>query len=251
MRDGLPVIAFVIAVVALVVALAGLVTRGPSETPEPPKEKLDAATRQLDDVARQRRTARKDFDRLSKDVVRAIEAGPAGRGGGLDLDEVRDIVGRQVDDALRKRLKEEIAKAKAKVAVKKPTPPKAAPKKAPGAAPKKAGDAAALAAKPKTSAKSKEFNDMLAAIEKALKLDKKKAGGVRSALTGLRGDLNRIFRDERAGKIKAAERDTMAGNARKGADGKLAGILGKGTFTRFTKWRAASKNAYVRRFFGL
>ncbi len=251
MRDGLPVIAFVIAVVALVVALAGVVTRGPSEMPEPPEEKLNAATRQLDAVAGERRTARKEFDRLSKDVVRAIEAGPAGRGGGLDLDEVRDIVGRQVDDALRKRLNEEIAKAKAKVAAKKPAPPKTASKKAPKKAPKKVGDAAPRPAKPKTSAKSKEFNDMLAEIEKTLKLDKNKAGRVRSTLTGLRGDLNNIFRDERAGKIKAAKRDSMAGDARKGADGKLAGVLGKGTFDRFTKWRAASKSAYVRRFFGL
>ncbi len=243
MRDGLPVIAFVIAVVALVVALAGVVTRGPSEMPEPPEEMLKGATRQLADVARERRIARKEFDRLSKDVVRAIEAGPAGRGGGLDPGEVRDIVSREVDDALRRRLNEEIAKAKAKAAAKKPTGAKAAPKKAGGPAPP--------AAEQKTSAKSKDFNGMLAEIEKALKLDKKKAGGVRSTLTGLRGDLNRIFRDERAGKMKAAERDSKAVDARKRADGKLAGILGKGTFERFTKWRAASKNAYARRFFGL
>lgn len=253
MRDGLPVIAFVIAVVALVVALAGVVTRGQSETPEPPEEMLKGATRQLAEVARERRIARKEFDRLSKDVVRAIEAGPAGRGGGLDLEEVRDIVGREVDDALRRRVNEEIAKAKAKakgkakVAVKKPGPPKAASKKAA----KKAGDAAPRAAKQKKSDKSKEFDGMLAEIEKALKLDKKKAGGVRSALRDLRGELNRIFGDERDGKIKAAERDSRAGAARKRADGKLAVILGKGTFQRFTKWRVASKNAYARRFFGL
>ena len=224
MRDGLPVIAVLISAVALAVALAGVVTSGPSETPEPPEQMLRDAMAQLSDVAEERKTARREFDRLSKDVVRAIEAGPAGRGGGLDLDEVRDIVKREVDGALRKRLNEEIQRAKAG------TPQRQAPKAA---------------------GKAKNFDDMISELEKALSLDKNRSGRVRTTLTGLRNDLNTIFREERAGKIKAEERKARAGAARKRADVKLTGILGQQTFERFKKWRAASKNAYAKHFFGL
>jgi hypothetical protein len=224
MRDGLPVIALLVSAVALVVALAGVVTSGPSETPQPPEQMLRDAMAQLSDVAEERKRARREFDRLSKDVVRAIEAGPAGQGGGLDLAEVREVVKREVDASLRKRLNEEIARAKT---------------------------AAGGKQAPKPAGKVKEFDDMISEMEKALSLDGNRSGRVRTALTGLRNELNTIFREERAGKIKAGERDARAGAARKRTDVKLTGILGRETFERFKKWRAASKNAYARRFFGL
>jgi hypothetical protein len=131
-------------------------------------------------------------------------------------------VKREVDAALRKRLDEEIAKTKA-----------AAGKQA-----------------PKPAGKAEVFNDMISEMEKALSLDGNRSGRVRSVLTGLRNELNTIFREERAGKIKAEERDARAEAARKRTDVKLTGILGRETFERFKKWRAASKNAYAKRFFG-
>jgi hypothetical protein len=256
MRDGLPVIALVISILAFVVAMAGVLTRGPSEIPEPPEEKLNAAVTQLAQVVQSREAADKEFDRLRRDVVRAIEAGPGGQSGGLDPAEIRDAVKREVDAALRKRLNEEIQRAKAaakKPAAKKPggarpAAKRPAAKKPGGARPaaKRTGAAASRA-----SGKLKEFNDMLSEIEKTLKLDRNRAARVRSALTVLREELNRIFRDERAGKVKAEERDSRAEAARKRADARLTGILGKKTFERFAQWRAASKDAYVTRFFGL
>ena len=113
MRHGLPVIALVISVVAFIVALAGVLTRGPSETPEAPEDMLRAARRQLSDVADERKDTREELDRLAKDVTRAIEAGPAGKGTSLNPAQVRDIVKREVDAALRMRLGVEAAKAKA------------------------------------------------------------------------------------------------------------------------------------------
>jgi hypothetical protein len=236
MRHGLSVIALVISVAAFVVALAGVLTRGPSEAPEAPEDMLLAARKQLSGVADERKETRKELDRLAKDVTRAIEAGPAGKGTSLDPAQVKDLVKREVEAALLKRLGEEAARAKA-VAGK------------PGArqpAGKAAGDAA-----PGASAKLKDFNDMLAEIDETFKLDKGRSARVRGALTGLRDELNRVFSDARDGKIKDGERDSRAATARKRADDAITGVLGRRAFERFKEWRAGSEKSYVRNFFGL
>jgi hypothetical protein len=237
MRHGLPVIALVVSVAAFVVALAGVLTRGPSEAPEAPEDMLRAAGKQLSDVADERKETRKELDRLAKDVTRAIEAGPAGRAPSLDPAQVRDIAKREVDAALRKRLGEEAAKAKAKV------------ERSPLAGERGADEPAKKAAEP--SAKLKEFNDMLAEIDEAFKLDKMRSARVRGALTQLREELNRVFKDARDGKIKDQDRDSRASAARRRADDTITGVLGRRAFERFKKWRAESEKTYVRRFFGL
>ena len=92
---------------------------------------------------------------------------------------------------------------------------------------------------------------MLAEMDKAFKLDKRKSARVRGALTQLRVELNRVFRDASAGKIKDKERDSRARAARKRADDTITGVLGRRAFERFKKWRTESEKEYVKHFFGL
>ena len=103
-------------------------------------------------------------------MTRAIEAGPAGKGTSLNPAQVRDIVKREVDAALRKRLGEEAAKAKAT----------AGKRGARGPAKEPAKKTAGGAARGQT-AKLKDFNDMLAEMVQICKAKRKatKAAGVK------------------------------------------------------------------------
>jgi hypothetical protein len=236
MRDGLPVIALVVAATAFFVAVAGVIFRGPVEVPEPPEETLKAADRRLQAVEREREELRVKLARLRGDVTRAIEAGPGGSK--IDRTELQNIARKAADEALRKKLQEERARVGA------PAPGGA------GAQPKQGPAARKAAAEPKSDLDVK-FDGMLRSVEGALKLDKARAGRVRKALSDLRDRLNEVYTQHKRGGMTTAQRDLRADAARKSADRELSRVLKPAEFQKYVNWRGTTTDGYVKAFFGL
>ena len=212
MRDGMPVVALVVAVIALVVAFSGLVSRGDSGPEDAPEEAIEKAERRLDAVERQRQAMRKEMAEIASQAARAIELGSGAGGARVDPAELENRVRQAVDAAMRKRLGDEA---------------------------KRAGAPA-----PKATVQDK-FDAMLQEVNKALALDKAKGDALRITLDRLRGELNNVFRAH-----KGPERERQARLVRSRADASLRRVLSPAEFDNFAKWRKSSKNEYAKRFFG-
>ncbi len=213
MRDGLSVVALLVSAGALVVALAGLAFWGPSEPEEVPTEMLEQATRRLDKVEQRRLSLREEIVRLEAQVTRAIELGSPGAGAEIDKTDIENRVRMAVGVEMSRRLADEAKKAGA------PAPALTAPQK---------------------------FDGMLAALEKALKLDANRMHALRARLTSLRRELNTI-----RGKATGAERERRYGLARRRADTDLRRVLGPDEFRKLVTWRRTKAGSSVKRFFGL
>ncbi len=213
MRDGIPVVALVIAITALAVASSGLVSRGSAEPGDAPEEAIRKAERRLDAIERQRRAMRTEMDGIAAQAARAIELGSGLGGPRIDTAELENRVKAVVDGAMRKKLGEEAARVGAPA-------PKATPQD--------------------------KFNDMLQDLDKSLALEKGKAEALRNTLVRLRSELNRVFKANTGG-----ERERQARLVRSRTDASLRRVLSPAEYDRFVKWRKGSKNSYVKKFFGL
>lgn len=213
MRDGISVMALVVSAAALVVALAGLAFRGSSEAEEVPTEMLEQATRRLDKVEQRRQSLREEIVRLEAQVTRAIELGSPGAGQEIDKTDIENRVRVAVGAEMRRRLAKEAKK---------------------------------VGAPPPARTTQQKFDDMLAAIEKALKLDGNKMHALRARLASLRRELNTI-----KGKATGAERERRYRLARRKADDDLRRVLGPDGFRKFVKWRRGKSSPYARKLFGL
>jgi len=212
MRDGLPVVALVVAIISLVVASVGFVSRGTSSLEDAPEEAIEKAERRLDTVERQRRAMRKEMAEIAAQAARAIELGTGSSKASVDPAELERSVGEAVGAAMRSALRAEAARVGA-------PPPKATPQDM--------------------------FADMLQELINSLGLEQGKAAALRSALVRLRTELNQVFRTH-----KGAERERQAGLARSRTDASIRRILSPVEFDKFAKWRKETKNSYAKRFFG-
>ncbi|MHC5057527.1 MAG: hypothetical protein ACYTKD_22865 [Planctomycetota bacterium] len=212
MRDGMPVVALVVAVIALVVAFSGLVSRGTSELEDAPEEAIEKAERRLDTVERQRQAMRKEMAEIAAQAARAIELGSGAGGAKVDTAELDNRVRAAVDAAMRKRLGAEAARVGAPA--------------------------------PKATAQDK-FDAMLKELNGTLALEKAKREALHSTLVRLRADLNRVFKAHRG-----AERERQARLVRSRSDASLRRVLSPAEFDNFAKWRKGTKNEYAKRFFG-
>ncbi len=213
MRDGISVVALLVSAAALVIALAGLAFWGPPEPKEVPTEMLEQATRRLDKVEQRRQSLREEIVRLEAQVTRAIELGSPGAGVKIDKTDIENRVKMAVAAEMRVKLAEEAKKAGA------PPPARTA---------------------------QQQFDDMLAVVEKALKLDGNKMHAMRARLTSLRRELNAI-----RGKAGGAERERRYGLARRRTDADLRRVLGPNEFRKFDVWRRTKSSPYARKLFGL
>jgi hypothetical protein len=212
MRDGISVIALVVASCALIVSLAGLSGRAP-EPETAPEELLEQAKGRLDRLSREREAMRKEIGDLRAKLTRAIELGAGGgEASGLDRSAAEAVARAAVDAALRRRLEEERKKVGAPE-----------PKRTP----------------------QEQFHDMLGEIEKSLKFEPDKMAAVKAVLGRLRASLNRLARAH-GGKLP----DGPASQARQKTDRELAGVLTPEEFERFNRWRKRTDDSYARRFFG-
>lgn len=212
MRDGMPVVALVVAIIALVVAFSGFVSRGESEPEDAPEEAIRKAEKRLDAVERRRQAMRKEMAEIAVQAARAIELGSGTGGAKIDTAELDRRVRAAVDAAMRRRLGEEAARV--------------------GAPP------------PKATVQDK-FDAMLRELSKALALEKGKSEALQSTFVRLRVDLNKVFKAHRG-----AERERQARLIRSRADASLRKVLSPAEFDGFDKWRKGTKNDYAKRFFG-
>jgi hypothetical protein len=216
MRDGMPVVALVVAVIALVVAFSGLVSRGTSEPGDAPEEAIEKAERRLVAVEGQRRRMREEMAEIAAQATRAIELGSGSGGASIDPAELEKSVGKAVGAAMRTKLREEAKRV--------------------GAPP------------PKMTAQEK-FDGMLKDLDKSITLAKPKSEALHNTLVRLRANLNTAFNTYK-GKGKNAERDREARLARSKSDASLRRVLSPAEFDRFAKWRKSTKNDYAKKFFG-
>ena len=212
MRDGIPLVALVVAIIALVVALAGLFSRSPSAPEEAPEQAIVNAEKRLEKVESQRQAMRVEMAEIAAKAARAIEIGGSGSGPRIDEVDIENKVNAAVDAALRKTLAQQAEVAGA-------PPPKADPKD--------------------------RFEEMLQDMDKSLAFGKDKSEALRNTLASLRNDLNVAFRS-----AEGAERESKARLVRSRSDASLRRILSPAEFESFDKWRAGSKDDYTRKFFG-
>ena len=212
MRDGMPVVALVVAVIALVVAISGLVSRGASTLADAPEEAIQKAENRLKAIQTQRQAMRKEMDEVAARAARAMEFGSGG-GARVDPAEIERSVGEAVGAALRARLAAEA---------------------------KRVGAPA-----PRPTARD-SFDLMLKELAKELPLEDAKSAALRSAFHRQRDELNKVFRAQ-----KGAERDRQARLVRSRTDASLRKVLSPVEFDKFAKWRKSTNNSYAKRFFGL
>jgi len=213
MRDGMPVVALVVAVIALVVAFSGLMSRGTSVPADAPEEAIQKAENRLKAIQTQRQAMRKEMDEVAAQAARAMEFGSGG-GARVDPAEIERSVGEAVGAALRARLAEEA---------------------------KRVGAPA-----PRPTARD-SFDIMLKDLAKSLPLEDAKSAALRSAFHRQRDELNKVFKKT----PKGAERDRQARLVRSRTDASLRKVLSPVEFDKFAKWRKTTKNSYAKRFFGL
>lgn len=213
MRSGMSVMALVVSAAALVVALAGLAFWRPSEPEEIPTEMLEQATRRLDKVEERRQSLREEIVKLEAQVTRAIELGSPGAAVKIDKTDIENRVKMAVAAVMRTTLAKEAEK---------------------------------VGAPPPTRTPQQKFDDMLAAIEKALKLDGNGMHALRARLTSLRNELNTI-----RGKARGAERERRYRLARRRVDDDLRRVLGRDGFRKFVAWRKTKSGPYAKKLFGL
>lgn len=216
MRDGLPVIALATAIVALIVAIAGLAYRGSDKPEEAPEELLQNAMNRLSAIEAERKSMRVELDKLQKDVTRALEA-IGGRLSGPSQAELERLAQQAVDTALRKRLEEEAAKAGVSMVA------------------------------PQRPSAQQQFESMFDALAGAVKPEPSKLQGIKGMLSGLRTELNTIYRSE----LPEAERNKRAASARARTEEALKKLLSAEEFARYEAWKKSSTDEYVQRFFGL
>ena len=215
MRDGMPVVALVVAGVAVIVALAGFVSRDPADLPEPPAQALDRATRRLESMERERQSMRGEMAKLRAELTRAAEIGPAGNAQKSDMAEVESLVRSVVEAEMTKRLRQ------------------------------RAAEVAAPAPRPTIEQK---FDTMIVALQEGVKIDGNKVPAVKAVLSRLREKLNVVYRTYR-GKEREAQRNAQANLARRQVDAELAKVLSPAEFARFDSWRKKTTDGYAKRFF--
>ena len=214
MRDGLPVVALVVSSVALVVALAGLLSGEDDESVQAPEDMIRQAELRLKRLESSREGMQGEIADLKLKLVRAVELVPLDGEAGPDETKIRNIANSAAAEFLRKRLKEEAVDAGA------PEPAKTAEVK---------------------------FGEMIAELDRSLKLDGDKAEAVHVILRQLRDKLNEIH-----GAYDGARREQEYREARAKAYHDLTrNVMTPEEYESFSRWRRTTGNEYAKRFFGL